>query len=177
MGIVVRSGADRAALADAIRKTIWSIDSDEPISTLRPLERMMDDQYAGFTITAQLMGFFSGLALFLGAIGIYAVMAFNVTQRTHEIGIRVALGANRTQVLGLVLRDALRLSAIGIALGVAGAFAASGSLSSVLYGVGPHDPVMFVGVPLLIAAVALAASYVPARRAMRVDPMVALRYE
>ena len=177
MGIVVRSRTDRATLADAIRNAIWSVDSDEPISTLRPLEGLMDDQYAGFTITVQLMGFFSGLALFLGAIGIYAVMAFNVTQRTHEIGIRVALGANPAQVLRLVLRDALRLSALGIALGVGGALALSSSISSLLYGVGPHDPVMFVGVPLLIAFVALAASYVPARRAMRVDPMVALRYE
>jgi putative ABC transport system permease protein len=177
MGIVVRSHSDRATLADGIRHAIWSVDADEPISALRPLEGFMSDQYTGYTIMVQLMGFFSGLALFLGAIGIYAVMAFNVTQRTHEIGIRVALGANPAQVLRLVLRDALRISALGIVLGVVGALALSSSISSLLYGVGPHDPVMFIGVPLLIAAVALAASYIPARRAMRVDPMVALRYE
>ncbi|HKS80792.1 MAG TPA: ABC transporter permease [Candidatus Acidoferrales bacterium] len=177
MGIVVRSKADRAMLADGIRSAIWAVDTDQPVVSLRPLQSFVDDQYAGFTICTQLMAFFSALALFLGAIGIYAVMAFNVLQRTREIGIRMALGANPGQVLNLVLRDAIRLAALGIVIGVAGAFAASGLIGTLLYGVGAHDPVMFGGVSALIAVVVLAASYIPARRAMRVDPMVALRYE
>ena len=177
MGIVVRSRADQVALADAIRSAIWAIDPDQPLSAIRPLQAFLDDQYAGFTICTRLMGFFSALALFLGAIGIYAVMAFNVVQRTHEIGIRIALGANPGRVLKLVLGDAVRLGMLGMVIGVIAAFGASGLISTLLYGVGPHEPVMFGGVSLLIVAVVLMASYMPARRAMRVDPIVALRCE
>jgi putative ABC transport system permease protein len=177
MGIVIRSRADRAALSDAVRSAVWSIDSDQPVSALRPLQTMMDEQYAGFQITVELMGYFSGLALFLGAIGIYAVMAFNVTQRTHEIGIRMALGAAPKEVLKLVLRDALRLTAVGVGAGVMAALGAAQLMSSMLYGVSTYDPRIYAGVVAVIAAVAVTACYIPVRRAMRVDPMVALRYE
>jgi putative ABC transport system permease protein len=123
------------------------------------------------------MGFFSSLALFLGAIGIYAVMAFNVTQRTHEFGIRLALGAHPREVLKLVCGSALSLAGLGIVIGMIAALGAARTLSSLLVGVSPNDPLTFGGTAVVLAAVALAACYLPARRAMRVDPMVALRYE
>ncbi len=177
MGIVVRSRADHATLADAIRSAVWSADAEQPVSLVQPLQAMMDEQYSGFQITAKLMGFFSSLALFLGAIGIYAVMAFNVTQRTHEIGIRMALGADPRQVLKLVLRNAASFAGLGIAIGVVVALGASRFLAVLLFGVSPTDPVTFVGSAVLLGVVAFIACYFPARRAMRVDPMVALRYE
>jgi putative ABC transport system permease protein len=177
MGIVVRSSADHATLADAIRSAIWSIDSEQPVSVIRPLETIMAEQYSGYHIVSQLMGYFSVLGLFLGAIGIYGVMAFMVAQRTSEIGIRIALGAQPSQILRLVLGRALWLAGIGIVVGVAGALAMARLLVFMLAGVSPHDPLTFTGVALLIAAVSLAASYIPARRAMRIDPITAVRYE
>jgi predicted permease len=176
-GIVVRSHADRATLADAIRNAVWSVDAAQPVSLVRPLQSLLDEQHAGLQITVKLMGFFSSLALFLGAIGIYAVMAFNVTQRTHEFGIRLALGAPPREVLKLVFGSAMSLAGLGIAIGMIAALGASRTLSSLLVGVSANDPLTFAGTALVLAAVALAACYLPARRAMRVDPMVALRYE
>jgi putative ABC transport system permease protein len=124
-----------------------------------------------------LLGLFAAIALGLSVIGVYAVMAFAVVQRTREIGIRMALGAQRREALRLVLWQGLRLSAIGIVAGGAGALAATRLLGKMLYGVSPRDPVTLVSVAALMVAVALAASYIPARRATRVEPMVALRYE
>jgi putative ABC transport system permease protein len=177
MGIVVRSSADHATLADAIRNAIWSVDSEQPVSVIRPLGTIVAEEYAGYHIVSQLMGYFSVLGLFLGAIGIYGVMAFMVAQRTSEIGIRIALGAQPRQILQLVLGRALWLAGIGIAVGVLGALAMARLLVFMLAGVSPHDPLTFTGVALLIAAVSLAASYIPARRAMRIDPITAVRYE
>ena len=177
MGIVVRSRANPAALADAIRNAVWAIDADQPVSLIRPIQSMMDDMYAGFQIVTDLMAFFSALALFLGALGIYAVMAFNVTQRTHEIGIRMALGAHPREILRLVLGSGAWLTGAGIAIGSLAAFGASRVLNSVLFGVSATDPLAFAGGVLLLVLVALAACYVPARRAIRVDPLIALRYE
>jgi putative ABC transport system permease protein len=123
------------------------------------------------------VGAFAVLALALAAIGIYAVLAYSVARRTHEIGVRVALGAGRADVVRLVLAQGLRVTAIGIVFGVAGALGLARFLRSLLYEVQPTDPLTFVAVLLLLVSVAVAASYLPARRAMRVDPMVALRYE
>ena len=176
-GIVVRSRADHTAVANAIRDAVWSVDSAEPVSLVQPLQSLMDEQHAGLNITVQLMVLFASLALFLGAIGIYAVMAFNVAQRTHEFGIRLALGARPAEVLRLVLGSALRLAGIGIGLGLVIALAAARFLGSLLLNVTPHDPLTFGGTAVVLAGVALAACYLPARRAMRVDPIVALRYE
>jgi putative ABC transport system permease protein len=177
MGIVVRSTADRATLADAIRSAIWSVDSEQPVSVIRPLETIISEEYTGYAIVSQLMGFFSALGLFLGAIGIYGVMAFMVAQRTPEIGIRMALGAQPSRILRLVIGRGLWLAGVGIAVGVAGALVMSRLLVFMLAGISPHDPLTFTGVALLIAAVSLAACYIPARRAMRIDPIAAVRYE
>jgi putative ABC transport system permease protein len=177
MGIVVRSTADHATLADAIRSAIWSVDSEQPVSTIQPLESIISEEYTGYAIVSKLMGYFSILGLFLGAIGIYGVMAFMVAQRTAEIGIRITLGAQPIQILRLVIGKGLWLTGVGIAFGVAGALAMSRLLVFMLAGVSPHDPLTFTGVALLIAAVSLAACYVPARRAMRVNPITAVRYE
>jgi ABC-type antimicrobial peptide transport system permease subunit len=123
------------------------------------------------------MGYFSVLGLFLGAIGIYGVMAFMVAQRTSEIGIRIALGAQPSQIMRLVVGRGLWLAGIGIAVGVVGALVMARLLVFMLAGVSPHDPLTFTGVALLIAGVSVAACYVPARRAMRIDPIAAVRYE
>jgi ABC-type antimicrobial peptide transport system permease subunit len=127
--------------------------------------------------TTVLLGVFAALALVLGTIGIYGVLSFLVSNRTREIGIRMALGAQRTDVLRSVMGEGAKLSLAGIALGMAGAFALMRILSGELYGVSATDPLTFFGVAMLVAVVALTACYVPARRAMRVDPLVALRYE
>jgi putative ABC transport system permease protein len=177
MGVVVRTTSDQATLAAAIHSAIWSVDADQPVSVIRPLDVIMSEQYSGWHIVSQLMGFFSVLGLFLGAIGIYGVMAFMVTQRTREIGIRIALGARPNEILRLVMGKGLWLAGVGIALGVVGALGMARLLTFMLAGVSPHDPLTFTGVAVLIAIVALAACYIPARRAMCVDPMVALRHE
>jgi putative ABC transport system permease protein len=177
MGIVVRSRADRGALAGAIRDAVWATDADQPVSLVRPIQELIDEQYAGFSIVIELMGFFSALALLLGAIGIYAVMAFNVTQRTHEIGIRMALGAHPREILWLVLRNAAWLAGLGVVIGSLAAFGASRVLNSLVFGVRAAHPLTFAGGISLLVLVALMACWIPARRAVRVDPLVALRHE
>ena len=177
LGFVVRTTGDSAATGAAIRDAIWSVDRDQPLSSVESLETLITIANAGNTVVTKLMVFFSALAMFLGVIGIYGVMAHLVSRRTHEIGIRVALGATPSQVLRIVISHGLKLALIGISLGVLGALGATRALSSQLYQVTPYDPTTFIGVPLLFALVALAACYLPARRGTRVDPLVALRYE
>lgn len=177
MAIVARSSRDASALAAPIRDAIWSVDADQPVSLVRSLDDLIIEQNAGNRIVAQLVSFFGALALFLGALGIYGVMAHTVAQRTHEIGIRMALGAEPRQVMRLVIAQGLKLTSIGIAVGVVVALGATRLLAFQLYQVKAVDPVTFVAVPVVFAIVAIAACYIPARRAMRTDPMVALRYE
>jgi putative ABC transport system permease protein len=177
MRLLVKSGADPAALTSAIREAVHSIDKDQPIFAIVTMKQLVSDSVATRRMTLVLLGLFSGLALILGAIGIYGVISYSVAQRTHEIGIRMALGAPRGDVFRLVVGQGLKLAGIGIAIGIVAAFGLARLMSSLLYGVSTTDFETFVGVAILLVFVALLACYVPARRAMRVDPIVALRYE
>jgi putative ABC transport system permease protein len=177
MALVVKSNADPAALTTEIREAVQSIDKDQPIFAISTMEELRSNSVATRRMTLVLLGLFSGLALVLGAIGIYGVISYSVAQRTHEIGIRMALGAPRRDVFRLVVGQGLKLAGIGIAIGIVAAFGLARLMSSLLYGISATDFETFAGVSILLALVALLACYVPARRAMRVDPTVALRYE
>jgi putative ABC transport system permease protein len=177
MALVVKSGADPASLTSAIRDAVQSIDKDQPVFAVSTMQELVSNSVATRRMTLVLLGLFSGLALVLGAIGIYGVISYSVAQRTHEIGIRMALGAPRADVFRLVVGEGLKLAGAGITIGIAAAFGLARLLSSLLYGISATDFETFLGVAVLLALVALVACYVPARRAMRVDPTVALRYE
>jgi len=176
LGFVARAAGNDASLGDSIRAAIWSVDKDQPVS-VSDLSMLMAIVNAGDGIVTKLVVFFGLLALFLSAIGIYGVMAHTVAQRTHEIGIRMALGAAPSSVMRLVVLQALKLTLIGIAVGVLAALGTTGLLAVQLYQVTARDPLTFAAVPLFFVLVAVVACYIPARRAMKVDPMVALRYE
>jgi len=176
LAYAVRTAGDATTMATAIRDAIWSVDRDQPVSSA-PMETLIATVDAGYRVVTKLMVFFAALAMFLGAIGIYGVMAHLVSQRIHEIGIRMALGASPAQVMRMVIGQGLKLELIGVAIGVLVALGAARALTTELYQVTPSDPATFIGVPVLFALVAVAACYIPARRGMRVDPLVALRYE
>ena len=175
--VLVRTFNDPAQIVSAVRREILTLDQNVPIFDIRTLEDRGADATSRTRFSALLLGIFSSFALALAAVGIYGVMAYAVAGRTREIGVRMALGAQPRNVLALVMRNAIIVTGSGIALGIAGAFAATRVLGSQLYGVGTTDVPTFAAVSLLFAAVALLASYIPARRAMKVDPMVALRYQ
>ncbi|HTF38580.1 MAG TPA: FtsX-like permease family protein, partial [Blastocatellia bacterium] len=175
--VMVRTANEPTQIVSAVRREILSLDKNVPIFDVRTMEDRSADATSRTRFSALLLGIFSSLALVLAAVGIYGVMAYAVSGRTHEIGVRMALGAQPRNVFGLVMRDGIIVTLAGVALGLAGAFAATRVLGSQLYGVGTTDALTFGAVSVLLAAVALAASYIPARRAMKVDPMVALRYE
>jgi putative ABC transport system permease protein len=141
------------------------------------MEEVMSREMATDRMFSGLLVIFSAVALILAAVGLYGVIAYTVARRTHEIGIRMALGAGRSDVLGLVMRRAAILTLAGLAIGLGAAFAVTRMLGSLLFEIDPHDPLTFGGITVLLAAIALVASYVPAYRATRVDPVVALRYE
>ncbi|HYL61030.1 MAG TPA: ABC transporter permease [Candidatus Methylomirabilis sp.] len=175
--LVVRTTSNPATVAAAVRDVVHKVDPNLPIAHVTTMEGLLSDSLSPRRFSAVLIGIFAGLALLLAAIGIYGVMSYTVSRRTQEIGVRMALGAQLGNVRGMILGQTLKLTLIGVGLGLAGAFVVARFLASLLFGVGTYDPVTFVGVALLLIGVALAASYVPARRAMRVDPIVALRYE
>ena len=177
MRIVVRSKSDPSLVSAAIREAVRTIDKDQPVDKLTTMSSIVRASMVARSFYMQLLGTFAALAFILAAVGIYGVVSYSVAQRTREIGIRVALGARRRDVLGLVLKEALRLTALGVGLGLVGAFAATRVLRSLLFEVKPTDPVTFICLSLLLTLVALLASYIPARRATKVDPLVALRYE
>ena len=177
LGFVARVSGKATGMETAIRDQIWSVDKDQPVSAVEPLDTLIAISDTANRVTTKLMVFFAVLATFLGAIGIYSVMAHHVSQRTHEIGIRVALGAGPLQLLRMVLSQGMRVAAIGVAIGLLAGWGAGRSLGSLLYNISSSDAATFAGVALLFVLVAAAATYLPARRAMRVDPVVALRHE
>jgi putative ABC transport system permease protein len=177
MNLALLSQTDPASLTSAVIGQIHSLDPDLAVAHIRTMAQVISSSVAGPRFNTLLLGVFAGVALFLAAIGIYGVMAYAITQQTHEIGIRLALGAHPRNVLQLVLRRGMRLAGVGATFGVAAALALTRLMAGLLYDVSATDPLTFSCVVILLLAIALLACYVPARRAMRVDPMVALRYE
>ena len=177
MAMAIRTQGDPAAMASAVRREVLKLDSELPISNVRTMDEVLSDSLMLRRVSMLLLMIFAALALTLASVGIYGLTAYAVSRRTHEIGLRVALGASQGQILRMVVARGLATSLIGAAIGLAAALQLTRALSGMLYGVTARDPLVFVGVPLLLVAVSVVASYVPARRAMRIDPLVALRYE
>jgi putative ABC transport system permease protein len=177
MTLMVRTEAEPTTLAAAIRNEVWAVDKDVPVARIQPLTQVISESLSKPRSTMLLLAIFAGVALVLGSIGIYGVVAYSVVERTHEIGIRMALGARPSNVLRMVIGQGMSLTLAGVTVGLGGAFAASRALESLLFGVGTTDAATFVGVALLLGLVALLACWIPARRATKVDPIVALRYE
>jgi predicted permease len=173
--LVVRAAGDPLGLANAIRDQVLAVDPDQPVSDIRTMEAVFEATMGRRRLTMLLLQSFAGVALLLAIIGIYGVIAYSVAQRTQEMGIRRALGAQQSDILRLVLGQGLVLTLTGGALGIGGAFALTRLMQGLLFGVSATDPLTFAGVALLFLVVALAASFIPARRAARIDPMTALR--
>jgi len=171
----VRSNMGPTALADAMRAAVWAVDPALPVLEISPLERTVSDSIAEPRFISMLLSTFAALAILLAAGGIYGSMLYSVGQRHRELGIRLALGARESNVVGMILRSGLLLTLIGIALGIAGALALSRTIETMLFGIEPTDPLTFVAVSVLLGAVALAACYLPARKAAKADPLEALR--
>jgi putative ABC transport system permease protein len=177
MTLAIRTPGASAGLVKEVKRHIWSLDSQIPVSDVQSMDDRMSVSLAQQRFNMLLLGIFAALALVLAAVGVYGLMAYGVSQRTHEIGLRMALGAQRRGVLRLVVGDGARLACAGIVIGAVGALVLTRLMSSLLFEVKPADPATFAAVAILLTVVALAACYIPARRAMSVDPMVALRHE
>ncbi|MDT5272324.1 MAG: hypothetical protein QOH49_4510 [Acidobacteriota bacterium] len=175
--LVVRTDGDPAALAPSVRARIASVDKDLPVYKVTTMEKLVSDSLAQRRFSMFLFGVFAALAMALAVVGLYGVMSYGVAQRTHEIGLRMALGAQGRDVLRMIVGQGMALVAVGLGIGLVGAFLLTRLMVSLLYGVSAADPLTYAGIALLLSAVALLASYIPARRATKVDPMVALRYE
>jgi putative ABC transport system permease protein len=175
MTVVVRSPNDPSTLASALREQVQALDKDQPVSEIRTMEWYLADSMAQRRFNMLLLGAFAGLALILAAVGIYGVIAYTVEQRTHEMGIRIALGARGGDILRLVFRNAMMTTVAGIVIGLAAAFGLTRLLQNLLYQVTATDPFVFATIPILLLIVAVIATYIPARRAMKVDPISALR--
>ncbi len=175
--LVARTDGDPAAMATAVRREVLALDKDQPVFDVKTMEQRIAATSAPRRLPMYLLGVMASVALVLAAVGIYGVVAYSVTQRTHEIGIRMALGAQRRDILSLVVRQGMLMATVGVGVGLVASYFLMKVMSGMLYGVSATDPVTFSAVALLLATVALLACLVPARRATRVDPMVALRYE
>ncbi len=175
--LIVSTSVEPLSLADAVRRTVWEIDKDQPVSNIRTMEEVLSESIARQRFSMLLLGIFAALALVLAAVGIYGVMSYSVAQRTREIGLRMALGAQPRDVLKLVVGQGLKLVLIGVGLGLVAAFILTRVMTSLLFGVSATDPTTFITISLVLISVALLASFFPARRATKVDPMIALRYE
>jgi putative ABC transport system permease protein len=175
--VVVRTSVYPLSLGPAVRKVVWEIDKDQPVSDIRSMEDIVSTAVARQRFSTMLLGIFATLALVLAAVGIYGVMSYSVAQRTREIGIRLALGAQRNDVLKMTMGQGLKLVVIGVAIGLVSAFGLTRVMASLLFGVSATDPITFVAISLVLMSVALVASFIPALRATKVDPMVALHYQ
>jgi putative ABC transport system permease protein len=177
MNLVVRTKGEPLSVAGSLRNAVHAIDPDQPISAMRPMTEWLDSSVTQSRYLTTLFGLFAALAMILAATGIYGVMSYSVAQRTHEIGVRMALGARRADVLKLVVGQGMLLTLIGVVIGLLAAFGLTRVMATLLFGVTAKDPVTFGVVAALLLAVAFLACFVPARRATKVDPLVALRYE
>jgi putative ABC transport system permease protein len=177
MTFVVRGVSDPMPLAAGVRDQVWAVDHDQPVFDVKSMAKMLADMTSQRRLNMLLLGIFAGSALLLAAVGIYGVVSYAVSQRTHEIGVRLALGAGKGQVLGMVVRQAMLLALIGLVAGSVTSLLSTRLMVSLLYGVSPTDPFTFGSVPILLAAIAFLACYIPARRVTKVDPIKALRYE
>ena len=174
---LLRTRVNPSAIISATQSQVWAFDKNEPVSSIQTMQQRVDVSVASQRFQSFLLGAFGALGLLLAIVGIYGVISYAVTQRTHEIGIRMALGAEPSQVMRLILTHGLKLAVIGVAIGLAAALGLTRLMSSLLFGISATDPLTFIATALLLLIVALLACYIPARRAMKVDPMVALRYE
>jgi len=177
LSLVVRAKSDPRGIATAVRDQVWEIDANQPVSHVRTMDQLLDGMMAQRRLNMVLFALFGGVALVLAAVGVYGVISYSVTQRTHEIGIRMALGAGRADVLKLIVRNGMALVLTGVGIGLIAAVALTRLMTTLLFGVSATDPVTFATLSVILSGVALAACFVPALRAIRVDPMVALRYE
>jgi putative ABC transport system permease protein len=174
MGLAIRTAGDPAVFATTLRREVQALDKDQPIYNVRTMDDVVMNSLGTRRVSMQLFTVFAIAALLLAAIGIYGVMAYSVTQRTQEIGIRMALGAQRGDVLRLVVKQGMILAAIGVVTGLIGAFGLTRVMASLLFNVRPDDPATFLAISLLLVAVAFLACYLPARRAAKLDPVIAL---
>jgi putative ABC transport system permease protein len=177
MDLLVKSRIERASLVSSIRGVLASIDRNQPISSISTMDQLVQNSVGSRRLTLVLLGLFSALALVLAGIGIYGVISYSVAQRTQEIGIRMALGARREDVMKMILLQGARIAATGLIIGMLAAFGLTRYLEKLLFSMSPGDPATFVMTALVLALVALLACYIPARRTLRIDPMAALRYE
>src|SRR5213075_347501 len=175
--LVIRTAVEPLSLATSVRNAIWAVDKDQPVSNIDSMEHIVAGAVARQRFSMLLLAIFAGLALALAAVGIYGVMSYSVAQQTREIGIRMALGAQRSDVLKMTVIQGLKLVGLGLAIGLVSAFILTRVMTTLLFGISATDPLTFLSISFVLLAVAILASYIPSVRAMRVDPMVALRYQ
>ncbi len=177
MTVIMKASGDPDMLIAAAREQVKQVDPDQPIYNIRTMNEIRAESVAPERLNLTLFSIFAGIALLLAIVGIYGVMSYTVTQRTHEIGIRMAIGAQQRDVFKMVMGQGMMLALIGIAIGLVGAFALTRLMATMLFGVTATDPATFAAIAILLTAVALVACYLPGRRATKVDPVVSLRYE
>jgi putative ABC transport system permease protein len=177
MALVVRTNTEPEEIQVAVQKAIWEVDQSAPISRINTMKQILGDQVSHSRFNTLLLGIFSALALILATIGIYGVMSYAVRQRRHEIGVRMALGAQNIDVVWLFVRQGLKLTLLGIAIGLASAYGLTRLMTNLLFNVSATDPLTFAAITALLLVIGLLACYLPARRATRIDPLIGLRHE